>query len=142
LKGLAGKRGPLRPPLDFRWALALWFFLVTPLCSAVVSALAAVLRGEALTDTFLLNWLIYTPFLWGVVFGPVMGSRLARAIGYHWSDMAGRLVELAIFATTICACVFAASFLHPKGWVLPLFGTGIGVLMGAVEFVRALLRRS
>lgn len=138
---MGGRRGPLKPPLDFRWTLALWFFVITPLCCAAIAALATALNGQAFADGFLLNWLFYTPALWGVIFGPVMGRRLANAIGYHWSDMAGRLGELAIVAVAFGVCVFAASHLHPKGWAIPLFGAGIGILMGVVEFVRVLLRR-
>ena len=100
------------------------------------------MNAQARENGFLLNWLIYTPFLWGVVFGPVMAQRLAGAIGYHWSLMARRLAELAIVVAAFSACVLAASYLHPKGWAFPLFGAGIGALMGAVEFVRVLLRRS
>lgn len=142
LKGLGGRRGPLKPPWSFRWTLVLLFFVVIPLAAAFAATILS-WRNEPSLQDFLYRWLSLMPFMWGVM-GPIQGMRLAAAIGYPIDQMIGRLFELAIVATAFAGCALALGLMFPadpRAMFGPVFGAIIYAAFAVVEFFRRLVAR-
>ncbi len=120
MRGVSFRRGPLKPAPSTRSRLAL-YFLLTPILSAALCALSVLLRGEKLEEAFLAYWLALTPLFIAGLFGPVFGRRLAGAVGYHWSYLAARTLEIACALAVFAIFAIAASLIQPMGWVFPAF---------------------
>jgi hypothetical protein len=81
MKGLGGRRGPLKPGLDLRFKLAFLFLLLVPACAFAASALVVWLEDRKLDGSLTGYWLGYTALLWGIVIGDVTGRRISSAVG-------------------------------------------------------------
>ena len=142
MRGLKGKRGPLKPDPDFRGTLSFWFLLVIPAFGVAISLLQIWFNNLTLEEGFLTHWLMWTPLMWGLIGGEVFGRRIAGAIGYHPRNVIARILELAVVASCFALCVLAgALFAPPRGAVLPLFGAGLFVVMWLVGFARMLIAK-
>lgn len=142
MRGLRGARGPLKPGMDFRVRLILFFVLLIPVLGAAISFLRLLFDDQTVEQGFMPNWLLWTPLLWGVIFGDLIGRRISATVGYHLSDMAGRLLELLFVLVCFALCALAGALLvPPRGVFLPAFGAGLFCLTGIVGFVRGLIAR-
>ncbi|MEQ1782222.1 MAG: hypothetical protein ABMA14_12730 [Hyphomonadaceae bacterium] len=142
MRGVSGRRGPLKPDRDFRVKLTLWFAIAIPAACAIVSLLVVWIGSEGSEAGFLANWLNYTSIIWGIVFGDVAGRRLAAAVGYHRSDMTARVLELIIPLLGYGLLIgIGALFISPRVSVLPAIGAGIFVVMLVVGFVRTMIAK-
>jgi hypothetical protein len=140
MRGLSGKRGPLKPDPDSRGTLAFWFLLVIPAFGVAFSLLRVWFDSQTLEQGFLTNWLMWTPLMWGLVGGEALGRRMAAVVGYHPSYMFGRLLELVVAIACFALCSFVgALFAPPRGVILPLLGAGLFVVMWVFGFVRTLI---
>lgn len=142
MKGLGGRRGPLKPGMSFRLRMALAFLLIIPASMAVFSLIRVWLDRQSIEQGFLSNWLMWTPLLWGLVFGDVIGRRISSAVGYHRSEVFGRLAELVFVLTCFALCGVVAAILYPPGGAfLPVIGVLIFLTTGAVGFGRGMIAK-
>ena len=130
--------GQARRSQRFRIGLLLGYFFLVPAVCAGVAAGTVWFRGLTFENAFLPYWLTFMPALWATIYGPVIGSRIAIAIGYHWASMAARLVELALALATFIACIVISTMLNPSGWLAPTLGLGIFIVWGGIRFLMTL----
>ena len=142
MRGVSERRGQLKPSLDFRIKLALWFLVPIPLAAAAMSLVSVWFNEGEIAGDFPRYWLAYAPTLWGVNFGGIAGSRLAAAVGYHWSVLVSRLVELTVPLTFLALCCTAGAILYPpNGVYVPAIGLGLFLVVGVIGFVRRMIAK-
>lgn len=135
MRGLSGRRGPLKPDMDFRIKLALLFLIPIPLAAAAMSLVSVWFNQEEIAVDFPRYWLAYASALWGLNFGAVAGSRLAAAVGYHGAVLISRLLELIVPVTLLALCCVAGAILYPPNGVFaPAVGAGLFLLTGVWSF--------
>lgn len=141
MSGLGGKRGPLKPVPTKRSLLALFFLLVLPLGSLIVCVPLVLVRGHRLDEHLFSYWIVVTPMLLAITFGDILGRRVAGAIGYHWSHLAGRLAEASVGFAAFGAFGVLGTFVHPQGWAIGLIGGVIFLVLGVSGFITSLRGR-
>lgn len=136
MRGVSGRRGPLKPAMDFRIKLALWFLIPIPVAAAAMSLVSVWFNKGEIAGDFPRYWLGYTSVLWGINFGGVAGNRLAAAVGYRGTVLIGRLLELVVPLSLLALCCVASAILYPpNGAVAPAVGTGLFLVTGVWGFV-------
>ena len=140
MRGLSGKRGPLKPERNFRERLILPFLATVPVLSAVGSIFLALIDKRKIEDAFLPTWLSLTPLLLAIAFGDLLGRRLAAAMGYRGMILAGRLVETIIAVLTLAAFSIVLGLMDQRAGIFTAaLSISILVATGVFGFARRLM---
>jgi hypothetical protein len=140
MRGLGFKRGPLKPAPSVRKRL-IAHLLAMPVLRAAASMAMVLIGGEKFEEAFLPHWFAWTPLFIAVIFGPIFGRRLAGAVGYHWSYLASRSLEIACVLAAFAIFALAATSIHPVGLIFPALWAGFFLVLCAFDFTRALMAK-